>query len=99
MRRIKIPQYAKEQARRALSDRDKFSNKPGLTKSQASRLGINSGVERAKQIVNNKYLPEEDARRVGAFYDRFKNKRTPRSEVAIGLWGGRRFGRSLARKF
>ena len=98
---IKIPKYAKEDARKALELRRTLSNsnKFGITKAEAKELGINSGVERAKQIINNDYLNEEDAKRVGAFYDRFKNCRTPKCEGAIKLWGGRRFGRILAERY
>lgn len=97
MKRIKIPQYAKNRAREGLKERK--INKAGLTKDQAKKLGINSGVERAKQIIRSKTLSHEDAKRVAAFYDRFKNKRTKRSETALKLWGGRRFARKLANKF
>lgn len=99
--RVPIPQYAKEDARKALELRRKLadSRKFGIDKDQAAKLGINSGVERAKQIIRNKYLDEEDARRVAAFYDRFRNKRGERAEGAIDLWGGRRFGRMLSERF
>lgn len=97
MERITIPDYAKEAARIGLKERQ--TNKAGLTKSEAKKLGINSGVERAKQLIRNKTIPISEAKRIGAFYDRFKNKRTSRSETAIRLWGGRRFGRKLAQKF
>lgn len=90
---LKVPKYAKTAAKRALKEREEFSDPPGLTKREANRKGINSGVERAKQLVRSKSIPDDDARRVAAFYQRFKNMRTPRAEVAIDLWGGRRFGK------
>lgn len=97
---ILIPGYAKKDARNALRMRQELSEskKYGLDKDEARKLGINSGVERAKQIVNNKHLPREDAERVAAFYNRFKNCRTQKCEGAIDLWGGRRFGRELQKK-
>lgn len=95
--KIKIPSYAKQSAREGLEERK--DNKAGLTKSQANKLGINSGVERAKQLLGNKTISKKDAVRIGAFYDRFKNCRTPRCETAIKLWGGRKFGRDLSKKF
>lgn len=89
--RIKIPQYAKDAAQKALVARNAFSKPPGLTKEQASALGINSGVERAKQIIASEYLEEHDLKSMKRFYARFRNYRTPRAEVAIMLWGGREF--------
>lgn len=85
--------YAKQSAKDGLNER-RF-NKAGLTKQQADKLNINSGVERAKQIIRSKTLSESDGKRVKAFYSRFRNCKTPRCETAIKLWGGRRFGRSL----
>ena len=88
-KRIKVPYYAKLVARQGLIERER--NNAGLTKSQASKLGIVSGVERARQIIRNKYIKEKDLRSMARFYLRFRNQRTPRTETAIRLWGGRRF--------
>lgn len=97
---IKIPAHAKSAAKQGLDERRRLapSKRFGIDKEQARRLGINSGVERAKQIIRNKNLPLNDAKRVAAFYNRFKNCRTKKCEGAIKLWGGRRFGRSLSSK-
>lgn len=92
---IRIPFYAKVSARRGLEERKE--NNAGLTKSQAKRLGINSGVERAKQILRNKYLKESEAKSVARFYLRFRNCKTNRCETALDLWGGRKFGSLLSR--
>lgn len=97
MRRIIVPEYAKEAARQGLEQRK--LNKAGLTKAEAQKLGINSGVERARQLVRSKTISVNDAKRIGAFYDRFKNQNSPRAETAIKLWGGRQFGRRLANEF
>lgn len=97
MNRIKVPEYAREAARRGLEERK--MNKAGLTKSEAQKLGINSGVERAKQLVRSKTISVADAKRIGAFYDRFKNQDSARSETALRLWGGRRFGMRLANEY
>ena len=93
--RIRIPFYAKLDASQGL--RERKINKAGLTKEQAQKLGINSGVQRAKQILRNKFLDEKDAKSVARFYLRFRNLKTPRAETAIKLWGGRKFGLLLAR--
>lgn len=95
MVRLKVPKYAKRLARKALEERKKLppSKRFGITKNEARRMGIASGVERARQIIRSKSLPEKDARRVAAFYQRFKGCTTPKCEGAIKLWGGRRFGR------
>jgi hypothetical protein len=95
LKRLRITNQAKQKARMALKERERLpkSRKFGLNKSQANKLGINSGVERAKQIIRSKSLPIKDAKRVASFYQRFKNCKTPKCEGAINLWGGRSFGR------
>ena len=95
---IAIPKYAKIKAINALKKRESLPKykKFGLDKRQASKLNINSGVERAKQIIEEDYLDKEDAKRVAAFYNRFKNCNTEKCEGAIDLWGGRKFGKKLS---
>jgi hypothetical protein len=88
---MKIPGYAKEAAAEGLRARELFPKKPGLTKEEAGKLGINSGVERAKQIIREEQLEEHDLRSMARFYARFRNYHTPRAEVALLLWGGREF--------
>jgi len=90
--RIKIPKYAKIRASSALELRRKLpkSKKFGLDKKQAEKIKINSGVERAKKIIRNKYLSREDARSVAKFI-RFKNCKTKKCKRALDLWGGKRF--------
>lgn len=97
MSRIKVPPYAKKAAREGLMERKK--NKAGLTLNQARKEGVSSGVERAKQLERAKTISTKDAKAVGRFYDRFKNKRGERAETALKLWGGRRFARSMAARF
>jgi hypothetical protein len=87
LRRLKVPFYAKLEASRGL--RERLRTKAGLTKEEAKVLGIQSGVERAKQIIRNKYIYEDDLKSMARFYLRFRNRRTARSENAIQLWGGR----------
>lgn len=93
--RMKIPVYAKKSALKGLELRKTKGG--GLTKKEADKLKIQSGVERAKQIIKNKYLYEEDLKSIGKFYIRFRNCNTPKCEVAHLLWGGRRFSRMLAK--
>lgn len=68
MTRIKIPRHAKVSARKALKERNNFPDKPGLTKDEAEKKGINSGVERAKQIVTSSpYLKEGASSKPNAY--------------------------------
>jgi len=97
MARVKVPSYARKTAGQGL--RERVFNKAGLTRTEAKKLGITSGVSRAHQLLKSKTISEEDAKRIAAFYDRFKNCKTPRCETAIKLWGGRRFGRKMAKRF
>lgn len=91
--KLKVPLYAKNEAKKGLKLRKKATKnqKAGLTKNEAKKLRIQSGVERAKQIVKNKYLEEKDLRSMARFYLRFQNCKTPKCEQAIKLWGGRQF--------
>jgi len=95
--RIEIPKYAKNLAKKALEERKELpkSKKFGLDKKQASKLKINSGVERAKQLINNKYIKGEDAKSLARFYSRFKNAKTKKEVGALNLWGGKRFGKKV----
>ena len=97
---FKVPRYAKQEAMKALDTRKNLpvSKRFGIDRDRANRLGINSGVERARQLVRSDTIPEADARRVAAFYSRFKNCHTPKCEGAIALWGGRRYGQVLVKK-
>ena len=94
-KKLKIPYYAKIAARKGLQERK--DNQAGLTPKQARMMGITSGVDRARQILRNKSLSEKNLKAIARFYLRFRGRRTKRTETAIKLWGGRRFGRILAR--
>lgn len=95
MERLRVTARAKQKARQALRfNRDNPSRAVGLTKKEARKEGIASGIERAKQIIRSQTLSQDDTRRVAAFYTRFKSCRTRRCEEAINLWGGRRFGKA-----
>lgn len=99
--KIRIPQYAKDEARNSLALRKDLSktNKFGINKRQATKLKIRSGVEQAKKLIANKFLSKTEAMAYYRFYSRFKNCRTKKCEGAIALWGGRRFGRMLVDVF
>lgn len=97
---IKIPSYAKQAAKRGLQLRATLpeSQKFGIDPGEASKLGIDSGVTRARRIIKNDYMPEWEAKKVARFYSRFKNKTGPRAEGAHLIWGGRRFEKTIASK-
>ena len=98
---LRIPSYAKNKAREGLDERRSLpqSRRFGIDKSEANRLGIASGVERARQIIRNKTLPESDGKKVARFYSRFKNCDTTKCEGSLKLWGGRRFGKEAYNKY
>lgn len=98
--KINIPEYAKQEAKKGLELRKSLprSKQYGLTEEEAEVLGIKSGVERAKQIIKNNYLTKDDAKRIVAFYSRFKKCDTPKCKGSIKLWGGRKFGKKLTKK-
>jgi hypothetical protein len=91
--RLKIPIYAKRKAKSALLLNSKLpkSLKFGLTKMEARKLGITSGTDRAKQIIRNKYLSEDDIKAVCRFSRFLYRTRTLRTQGVIDLWGGEMF--------
>lgn len=89
--RIPIPPYAKKSARIGLEQRSKQKNPSGLTPKEAKKLGIESGVSRAYQLINNKKISVKDAKSIYSFLSRFSKQDSPRAKVAINLWGGRKF--------
>lgn len=97
MAKFKVTEQAKRKAKNALEKRSKLpkSKQFGITKKEAKKLGINSGVERAKQIIRSKNIPEKDAKRVCAFYQRFKNCKTEKCEGSLDLWGGRSWSKRI----
>lgn len=95
--RLLISAMAKREATRALLKRMAMvkSKRFGISEAEARKLGIKSGVERAKELMRKKYLTLQEAKKVAAFHQRFKNCRTPKCEGAIDLWGGRTFGKKV----
>ena len=98
--RYYIPLYAREAARKGLKIRAKRSKskKAGLSRAEAKKLGIASGVARAYQLSVNKNISEKDAKSIARFYARFKNKRSKKANEALLLWGSRRYGKALYKK-
>lgn len=98
--RYYIPLYARKEARKGLKIRAKRSKskKAGLSRAEAKKLGIASGVARAYQLSINKSISEKDAKKVARFYSRFKNKRSKKANEALMLWGGRKYGKALYKK-
>jgi hypothetical protein len=93
-RRIVAPHAVAKEAEHGLYLR-KHHGRGGLTKSQAKKEGINSGVERAKQLANQKPLSVEDVKAMYSFFKRhsaFKkhHNEDPPSNALISwkLWGG-----------
>src|SRR6056297_538362 len=96
-KRLKIPQRVKKIARKGLEERQ--VNQAGLTRKEAKKQGVKSGVETAEKLVRNRYLEEEDAKRIDRFYNRFKNCKTKGCETALKLWGGREWGKLMNKIF
>lgn len=98
MRYVTFPvtKKAKNKAKKALFLRSTLpeSKKFGLDKKEAKGMGINSGVERARQLSRSDAISYNDAERVAAFYQRNKNKkRTQKVQGSIDLWGGDDYGK------
>lgn len=93
--RLKVPEYAKRAAKRALEKRARLpdSEKFGMSKKEARKKGITSGVARAEQLIGQNSVSFQDAQDIASFYARFKGCMTEKCEGAIGLWGGRKFGK------
>ena len=96
--KIRIPIYAKQEARDGLATRKLLSKtkKFGLNKTQAKISGVRSGVEQAKKLIRRKLLTKQEALAYYRFYQRFKACKKSKCEGALKLWGGRRFGKMLS---
>lgn len=108
MKRIRIPMYAKENARKGLElrKRQPKSKKFGLSVEEAKEKGVFSGVRRARQLIRNESLSKSQAKDVRNFLNRFhgmadQHGYTLKIRGAILLWGGnkdKRFLKYLDRK-
>lgn len=84
---------AKQRAKKALELRRKLPKykRFGLDEREARKLGVNSGVKRARQIINSSSLSYKDAVAVARFGRFLKRRRTPKIQGSIDLWGGEQF--------
>lgn len=103
---FKPPASVAKEAEKGLELRKKAGGKGGLTKKEASKQGIGSGVQRAVNLKNRDELSKDTIKRMKAFFDRHeKNKsigagKEPHEDkgyVAWKLWGGDA-GRAWANK-
>lgn len=94
---FKPPQSVANAAKRGLEYRKKNNGKGGLSKKQASKQGIGSGVQRAIDLKNRDNLSPETIKRMVSFFARHaKNKSIGKGKkawedkghVAWLLWGG-----------
>jgi len=93
MKQLKVTKKAKERARKALALRKKLPKykRFGLDRNQARKLKINSGVERAKQLISSDSISYKDAIAVAKFSRWLKRPKTQRVKGSIDLWGGEEF--------
>lgn len=95
---LKVPQTVRSAAKRGLEMRKKApkSKKGGITVSEASKLGIGSGVQRASNLVRGS-VSEKTIPRMVSFFARHKKnitkaRRSPSENVRMRtadlLWGG-----------
>lgn len=94
---FKPPQSVAKAAERGLELRKKNKGKGGLSKGEASKQGIGSGVQRATNLKNRDTMSPGTVRRMKAFFDRHqKNKSIGKGlkahedegYIAWLLWGG-----------
>lgn len=88
------PKDVAQAAERGLNTR-RETGKGGLTKKQASKQGIGSGVQRAVNLKNRNELSPSTVKRMKAFFDRHsaykhKHKTDPKgaAKTSWDLWGG-----------
>jgi len=99
---IKVPKYAKKNAKKGLDNRKNASKseKFGLSPSEAKTKGISSGVSRARQLIREDKIRESTAKDIKSFLSRFhgmasNNGYTDKILGSIQLWGGNRNKRFL----
>jgi hypothetical protein len=92
--KVIAPASVRKEAKEGLELRKQYG-RGGLTKSQAGKQGIASGVERAKQLAGGRPLSDEDISAMYRFFIRHKafkkyHNQDPPSNALISwkLWGG-----------
>lgn len=93
--RLKIPKYVKISAKQGLIERRE--NKERLSPNQCKKRGVYTGVAMANKICSHMYLDEGDLKRIARHHRRFRKCRKERSETAIKLWGGKKFGKLITK--
>jgi len=97
--RIRIPKYAKANAREARKERLQFSrdNRPILNDEEAEERGIASGYEVMVGLIDNQSMSIERAQRIEDTLTRFhglldglqdNDERTKKTKIVIKGWGG-----------
>lgn len=91
---FKPPKSVAHAAERGLKNR-RETGKGGLTKKQASKAGIGSGVQRAVNLKNQNELSPSTVKRMKSFFARHsaykhKHKTEPKgaAKTSWDLWGG-----------
>lgn len=91
---FKPPKTVAKAAERGLEIR-RETGKGGLTKRQASKAGIGSGVQRAVNLKNRDTMSPSTVKRMKAFFDRHsaykdKHREEPKGPARTSwlLWGG-----------
>lgn len=89
--------HVKVIVKKALNERAKLpeSRKSVLKPKEAKKQGVYRKVEKAKQLIRNKYLEEKDVRYMLSFYNRNKSCHLVKCEIALNMFGGRSFLRFL----
>ena len=97
--KLVVPHYVKHHAKQALLARKRLpkSKQFGLDKKEANKLGIASGIERAKQLIRKSYFSwsnvsdRRDLVAMSKFYKRWRNCRSSKCEWNMKTWGTRKW--------
>lgn len=100
------PKSVQQNAKEGLELR-KENNRGGLSRQEASKEGIGSGVQRATNLSNGDNISDETVKRMKAYFDRHQSdnlnedgkngKKLSNGYIAWQLWGGDE-GRQWAEK-
>jgi len=92
--KVRVPEYAKENARRGLRERKQYSesDRPVLSREEAREKGIHSGVTTAQTLIRSNKISDDMAQRIYSYLSR-NQADGERSLVARRVWGGDKSGR------